>query len=341
MSNSMFFRFLRLAVATLILTLGAPTFGQTGDTGQLQQLVNDFGFQLNMLRDFDGRAAEERTRALAVALDRWNSSTRTDADYQKMKQWLDAAIDATMPGSKDPLPALPWFEKRLAEAPQLPLPNEPQVAEAPAEEAPEPAATAGHRIANNPQAKGEPERQPTPERPAPAPAAAAAAAESPQVASFWQRHPGARPLKLENPFEDDEPLATTSLTKRVAMRPTAFSSTSDAPSTVGVNTAELSARVRGYTHGLKGVEARLVASPTMSMEELLSVVRELRQLASQRDFVSMYLDVVALDHPDQVPQLPTLDDAKSMAQQRIEQLRKRDTGHTAAMESLQQMLSDL
>lgn len=323
MSTSMLSQVCRLSVLIVVLATGTQASGQASRTAELQQLTNDFGFQINMLRDFDRREAEERTRALAVVLDRWNSSTRTDADYEKMKQWLKASIHTTMPGSHDPLPQLPWFEQRLAAAPELPLPNEPRTSESETEPLPEPAPTIAQRV------------DPTPP---------AVAAEPPKAKSIWERHPAARPVDIVNPFEDDEPVATiapSTPTTRVAMRPTGFSSTVEKPAIVGINTAELGARVRGYEHGLKGVEARMVASPNMSMDELLSVVRELRQLSSQREFVSMYLDMVALDHPEQAPELPTVANAKSMARQRLERLRRSDAGHAEAIDTLEQMLMGL
>ncbi len=332
MSTAMLTKIVRLCVMLVVVAAGSAASAQVSRTGELQQLANDFGFQINMLRDFDRRAAEERTRALAVVLDRWNSSTRTDADYQKMKSWLEGAIQATMPGSQDPLPQLPWFEARLASAPELPLPNEPNADEPGTDpqteraQLPEPT----HTAAESPDATSDV----TPEIPAAQPQREA-------VTSFWDRHPGARPLEIKDPFEDDEPLAATSATPRVAMRPTGFSTAGDSTSDVGINTAELGARVRGFVHGLRGIEARLVASPDMSLEELLGVVRELRQLSSQRDFVGMYLDVVSLDNPDQAPDLPSTNHAKALVKDRLKRLRQTDSDHAAAINSLETMLLGL
>ena len=80
-----------------------------------------------------------------------------------------------------------------------------------------------------------------------------------------------------------------------------------------MNLGELKARVRGFSHGLRGVEAKL-ASPKLSTTELLLAARELHQLASQREFLSLYLQAEKV-------QLPSLDDAKAMMQEHLEAIK--------------------
>jgi len=109
----------------------------------------------------------------------------------------------------------------------------------------------------------------------------------------------------------------TSPTPRVVMRPAGLSTSVSKSSQVRVNVAELGARVRGYVQGLRRVEAQLVASPRMSIEELLLVAQELQQLANQRGFVSLYLDGLAGDDSILPAELPTLEAAKAMVEAKL------------------------
>lgn len=333
-------RILSILLLTTSLTSVASAQESSSD---LQPLVNQLGDQIRMIRQRNGRDASERTQQLAIALDRWNHSTQTAGDAELMREWLETSLRRSLPGTTKPMPELPWFAERIA-PPSQEAPSPVIAQETPSQpEAVEP-------VASGPVATTAPE----PATAEPATPKVATIAEQPkdevktaeppveiteteQVASVWQRHPSAKPIDLGNPFADDQTVAAAERTPRVAMRPAGLSK-SPASNDVDINVAELNARVQGYVHGLRGVEARLVSSRSMTLDELMPVVRELDQLAKQRAFVEIYLDAVALDHPGKTPELPTLSRAKALASDRLTQLRQTDHEHTAAIESLEASL---
>ena len=304
MSPATRYRFAALVLASvglLIAVFASPAAAQSNRTAELQQLVDDFGYQLKLIRLLDPSAAEKRLRQLAIARDRWNTSTRTETDAETMRQWLIDSIQASMPGSLEPMPELPWFEQRLAKSKSTAAPESP----------PPPVSDTRQAVIT---------RRPTEPQPvvAPKPAPASDPQPSAAVAEAWKQHPGAKPIDLGDPFADDQPLAnSTTATRRIAMRPTPAR---PASTKVEINVAELGARVRGYVHGLRGVEARLLRSPTMTTDDLLLATRELKQLAEQREFVSLYLNALSDAERARAGNLPSLDDAKALIAKQVDTL---------------------
>ncbi|WP_145251424.1 hypothetical protein [Aeoliella mucimassa] len=321
----------------LVLALASFSVAQpvasSDRSDQLQRLVNALGEQIALVRTRDERVADLRLKMLAYALDEWNASGRTDEDFAAMQTWLEKSIDSAMSGGRRRMPVVPMFSvPQVAEAVPAPspasdeepiktfatedtTPSEP----APAETAPSLPATTGPSLAaatpdeaatavpSQPAERRDPSRQATPKK---------------QTASIWQRHPAAQPIDLSDPFGDEGPAEPSSNESRVVMRPAAMSSLTPAKTRVEVNVMELGARVKGYIHGLRGVEARLLANDEMSADELLIVVRELRQLSNQRDLLSLYLETEALESSTQPTELPTVEHARRMINRRLEQLQE-------------------
>ena len=52
---------------------------------------------------------ELRHEQLAAAVNAWRAAPRTDANYERLNNWLRAAIRSSMPGSREALPPLPIF----------------------------------------------------------------------------------------------------------------------------------------------------------------------------------------------------------------------------------------
>jgi hypothetical protein len=67
---------------------------------------------------------ESRQAQLNVVVAAWRAAPRTDANNERLNNWLHAAIRASMPGSHEPLPAAPSFaansesEKRAVAEPK-------------------------------------------------------------------------------------------------------------------------------------------------------------------------------------------------------------------------------
>lgn len=313
---------LRVAIGILLtcvlLAVPQPTYAQQDRSGELQGLVDVLGKQLSRVRQVDRRESDRRVQQLSEALDRWNHSARTNDDYRDMETWLRGAIRASLAGQARPMPELPEFVSRTAAPEQLPTPQVTEPVDAPLE-ATDPAP------AEEPAAVAEPQ-----------PLAESAQPESQQ--SVWQQHPAAQPLDLGDPFADDPQLADSSPTPRVVLRP-APDRRAPAVSTVSVNSAELNARVRGYTRGLRGIEAQLLAGPNLKLEQLVGLVRELQNLSEQRDFVSLYLDTLD-DAEMSSSELPKLADAKRMIRERLDN--EADTAENAnTVEALRNALRRL
>lgn len=319
-----------VTVAVVAAAFAAPAAGQTDRSSELQQLVSDLDYQLNLVQQFDRLAAEKRRGQLARAIKLWNASPRTEADFELMQQWLQDAIRASMPGLSQGAPRLPLFTKPAPKPLQTPQSAaEPALAEKSAEAIPptRPIAKAPPAKLNRPTAKLLPKEKNHKRR----------VIKAPGMTNDTPAH--ASQPKLGNPFIDDpisevfptiaQPSSAlkqsttdtpASRSSRVVMRPAGLSSPVGQGTQVKVNVAELGARVRGYVHGLRGVEARLVAAPDMPAEELLLLSRELLQLASQREFLSLYLDGIAAGDSILPAELPPLDTAKAMVEARVDEL---------------------
>jgi hypothetical protein len=344
MSPATRYRFAAVVFACITLLLSicaAPARAQTDRSSELQSLVNDLGYQLDLVEQFDRHTAERRLQLLAIALDRWNTSSRSQSDFQAMQQWLETSIQASMPGRSKPMPELPWFSERLARSERVAsresMASPESIAGSESGDRPAPPTTAGP--------DSEPAAARTPVVPKAEFSAVPPDVEAPEpagsVASAWQRHPAAKPIDLGNPFFDDAPLtARTTATPRIALRPSTLN-VQPASAKVNINVAELAARIRGYVHGLRGVEARLLASPDIASDQLLMAVRELKQLAAQREFVSLYLEALSPADRARTPDLPSEEHAKAIAAQRMERLRETGQLTAAAEETMRTMLQDI
>ncbi len=325
-----------VGAAILVTLCGRPAAAQADRSSELQGLVNDLGYQLELVEQFDRPAAERRSRQLAIALDRWNTSTRNQQDFEIMQQWLQQSIQASLPGRAKAIPELPWFSQRLARQEHVRTPPQDD----------EPLATDSRSAGKSIPQSFAPVLPPQPavpnEEQQVGPAQVAPAESKGAVASAWKRHPAARPIDLGNPFADDQPLAAgNTSTARVAMRPVPLAVRPASSTRVDINVAELGARVRGYVHGLRGVEARLLASPDMTSEELLGAVRELKQLAGQREFVSLYLEALAPTEKSRTAELPSPNQAKVIVNERLESLRRAGQLTTGAAETLESLLQEI
>ena len=301
-------RYAFAAIVSLILALGLATLSQAAPvesadrSDELQKLVNELGGHIGLVMRTDVRHAELQREFLRSALNAWNASGRSEDDFAQMKSWLESSIDASLPGSRHSMPTIPTFsEQMIAEV--VPAPTDDQTAsEAPAISAESPTEASPRETF----AKADPTET--------KPVVVAPVQPEQQTATVWQRHPAAEPLNLTDPFGDEN----TGTESRVAMRPAAMTTT--ARTRVQVNTLELGARVKGYAQGVRGVEARLLANPNMTFDELVGVIREMRQLSNQYDMLSLYLDTGAMGENHSSSGLPTLDPAKRMATQQVKQL---------------------
>ena len=101
--------------------------GITGAADKLQGLVNDTAAQLQIAYRQHPDERARRQEQLAAAVAAWRAAPRSEANNERLAIWLRAAILSSMPGSQEPLPAVPSFAAIVKVEPQ------PEVHEAPAE----------------------------------------------------------------------------------------------------------------------------------------------------------------------------------------------------------------
>jgi hypothetical protein len=99
----------------------APSASQSAS---LQRLVGELSAQF--WYSYRGDVSEHRLRheQLAEAIGAWNASPQNGADRQVMIKWLRDAMQASMPGSNQPMPATPVFTDAELPTPASATPSE-------------------------------------------------------------------------------------------------------------------------------------------------------------------------------------------------------------------------
>ncbi|HEX4415456.1 MAG TPA: hypothetical protein VH107_17625 [Lacipirellulaceae bacterium] len=95
----------------------------------------------------EGQARMQRLEAVVAA---WRAASRTDANNERLSNWLRAAIRASMPGSHDELPAAPTFADNAGREKQPTVKTAPANAHSPEPTIAAPAANSTHDAQNDP-----------------------------------------------------------------------------------------------------------------------------------------------------------------------------------------------
>lgn len=85
--------------------------------GRLQALLRATDTQFQIAYRFNAEEQQHRREQLAAAVAAWRAAGRDSANDQRLADWLRAAIRNSMPGSREPLPAVPNFERPAVAAP--------------------------------------------------------------------------------------------------------------------------------------------------------------------------------------------------------------------------------
>jgi hypothetical protein len=99
---------------------------------KLQLLVNDTAAQLQLAYRQHPDEKARRQEQLTAAVAAWRAAPRSEANNERLATWLRAAIVSSMPGSQEPLPAVPGFAAIVKAEPQPAVHEagtEPQVVE--------------------------------------------------------------------------------------------------------------------------------------------------------------------------------------------------------------------
>jgi hypothetical protein len=85
---------------------------------KLQLLVNDTAAQLQLAYRQHPDERARRKEQLTAAVAAWRAAPRSEANNERLATWLRAAILSSMPGSQEPLPAVPGFAAIVKAEPQ-------------------------------------------------------------------------------------------------------------------------------------------------------------------------------------------------------------------------------
>jgi len=120
--------FLQIRGGSLVLiaglTFAADALGASS-AKNLQALANEASVQIDLAYRQHPSERDLRKQQLAEALKSWRVAEHDTSNNERLANWLHAAIVNSMPGSQDPLPALPAFTS----AAKI---REPEIATAPA-----------------------------------------------------------------------------------------------------------------------------------------------------------------------------------------------------------------
>jgi hypothetical protein len=108
-----FSRLFALLMASIMLLAPSSAIAQTPN--KLQLLVNETAAQFKMAYRHNTDEHRARYDQLSNALAAWNSAPRGEENDKLLADWLRSTISRSMPGSRDPLPPLPEFNRPFKE----------------------------------------------------------------------------------------------------------------------------------------------------------------------------------------------------------------------------------
>lgn len=254
------------AVAVIILAGGVTAYQtHTAPVDDIVQLESDLRFQLEVAFKHDPNERAARLVELSKVSQAWLNSPQSDADREQLARWLLESTIRSMPGSLEPLPAMPTFgaKPQRPRAATLDILIDPPVLEKRSPPIPEPVA-----------------QPPTP--------TTLASAEIPHT--------------TPEQVLDDTAVAGVEFSIQTNLEPGTTSSTNARQVTeakpekvapVRINLTELAARIAGYHGGLAEIEKKL---STISADDFGSLAEQLRQLETlTRDlrFVTLYYEALS------------------------------------------------
>lgn len=108
----MLLRILRMSCCGAVIIASLPAWAVAHTSSkELQLLVNDAAKQLQISYRHDFTESHARHEHIRHAITAWKISTRSDADNQLLALWLRQVIRSSMPGSHEPLPPIPEFDR--------------------------------------------------------------------------------------------------------------------------------------------------------------------------------------------------------------------------------------
>jgi hypothetical protein len=124
-------RFAAFLLAALTCLCPALVRAAAPPTNKLQGLVNATAAQIQLAYRQYPEERAQRQEQLVAAVAAWRAAPRSEANNERLSAWLREAILNSMPGSKEPLPAVPNFAAVVKVEPKVE--PQPEANEAPAE----------------------------------------------------------------------------------------------------------------------------------------------------------------------------------------------------------------
>jgi hypothetical protein len=99
-----------LLVAIVVASIALPlTAKAAAPTDRVPSLVRETLAQFQIAYRMHPEEGQRRQEQLAAVVNAWRAAPRADANNDRLTNWLRAAIRASMPGSREALPASPTF----------------------------------------------------------------------------------------------------------------------------------------------------------------------------------------------------------------------------------------
>jgi hypothetical protein len=111
-----------ILLSTSVMAL-APSWAVAQTPGKLQSLVNDAAAQFKMAYRHNTEEHRARYDQLSKALVAWKAAPRSEENDKLLGDWLRGAIRRSMPGSREPLPPLPEFQRPSEDTPPALVPD--------------------------------------------------------------------------------------------------------------------------------------------------------------------------------------------------------------------------
>jgi hypothetical protein len=92
-----------------VMILAPAAWGAAPSNNQLQLLIKETSSQFDLalrFRPAEGRARQAELQAVIAA---WRKAPQSEVNNERLAEWLRGAIQASMPGSRQALPAVPKF----------------------------------------------------------------------------------------------------------------------------------------------------------------------------------------------------------------------------------------
>lgn len=103
-------------VGVVLLSASDSTFAAP-PVNRKPTLLDDARAQIELAYRLHPTETQARLEQLKAVLAAWHAAPQTDTNQEKLDNWLRAAIRASMPGSREPLPAAPNFAAPVVVAP--------------------------------------------------------------------------------------------------------------------------------------------------------------------------------------------------------------------------------